>query len=184
MVNVPDYCIDEVADHTLGLILALTRGIVPLDRAVHAGTWDFRIARGLRRSSDLRLGLVGFGRIGAALAHRALAVDDLVLVLARELFLLRSPLVAQRAKVEVRAAEPPLRELGEHYRREVVSVAPGASTASASTTGGSASQVTRTRAQPSSASARDSATTATTGSPCQTALSTASGYWGADFIPA
>jgi D-3-phosphoglycerate dehydrogenase len=73
VVNVPDYCIDEVADHTLALILGLSRGIVPLDRAVHAGTWDFRVARGLRRSSDLRLGLVGFGRIGAAVAQRALA---------------------------------------------------------------------------------------------------------------
>jgi CBS domain-containing protein len=58
-----------------------------------------------------------------------LAVDDLVLVLARELFLLRSPLVAQRAKVEVRSAEPPLRGLAEHCRREVVSVAPEASAA-------------------------------------------------------
>ena len=62
--------------------------------------------------------------------------------------------------------------------------APGASAASASTTGGSGSQSTRTRAHPSSASARDSATTATTGSPCHTALSTASGYCGADFMPA
>jgi len=74
VVNVPDYCIAEVADHTLALILALTRGVVPLDRAVHAGIWDFRVARDIRRSSDLRLGLVGFGRIGAAVAHRALAV--------------------------------------------------------------------------------------------------------------
>lgn len=74
VVNVPDYCIDEVADHTLALVLSLTRGIVPLDRAVHAGTWDFRVARGLRRSSDLRVGLVGFGRIGAAVARRLLAL--------------------------------------------------------------------------------------------------------------
>ena len=64
-----------------------------------------------------------------------------------------------------------------------MTVAPGASAASASTTGGSGSHVTRTRAQPSSASARDSATTATTGSPCHTALSSASGYCGADFMP-
>lgn len=74
VVNVPDYCIGEVADHTLALILALTRGIARLDRAVHAGTWDFRVAQDLRRSSDLRLGLMGFGRIGAAVAHRALAI--------------------------------------------------------------------------------------------------------------
>ncbi len=64
-----------------------------------------------------------------------------------------------------------------------MSVAPGASAASASTTGGSGSHVTRTRAQPSSARARDSATTATTGSPCHTALSTASGYCGRRLHP-
>lgn len=74
VVNVPDYCVDEVADHTLGLVLALSRGILPLDRAVHGGRWDFRVARGLRRSRDLRLGLVGIGRIGRAVAQRALAI--------------------------------------------------------------------------------------------------------------
>ena len=51
VVNVPDYCIDEVADHAIGLVLALTRGIVALDRAIHAGTWDFRHGGELRRAS-------------------------------------------------------------------------------------------------------------------------------------
>jgi D-3-phosphoglycerate dehydrogenase len=74
VVNVPDYCIDEVADHTIALILAMTRGIVPLDRAVHGGTWDFRGAGGLRRSRGQRLGLIGLGRIGVAVAQRALAI--------------------------------------------------------------------------------------------------------------
>jgi D-3-phosphoglycerate dehydrogenase len=74
VVNVPDYCTDEVADHALGLILALTRGIVPLDRGVHAGTWDFRLAGRVRRSSSQRLGVIGLGRIGSALAHRARAM--------------------------------------------------------------------------------------------------------------
>jgi len=51
VVNVPDYCTDEVADHALGLILALTRGIVPLDRGVQAGIWDFRLAGRVRTFS-------------------------------------------------------------------------------------------------------------------------------------
>ena len=72
--NVPDYCVDEVADHALGLILALTRGIVALDRGVQQGTWDFRLAGRVRRASSQRLGIVGVGRIGSALAHRALAL--------------------------------------------------------------------------------------------------------------
>lgn len=74
VVNVPDYCTGEVADHALGLILALTRGIVPLDRGVQAGTWDFRLAGRVRRASSQRLGLIGLGRIGSALAHRARAL--------------------------------------------------------------------------------------------------------------
>ena len=74
VVNVPDYCIDEVADHAIGLILALTRGIVALDRAVHAGAWHFRQGGELRRASGMRLGLIGLGRIGAATARRAQAL--------------------------------------------------------------------------------------------------------------
>jgi D-3-phosphoglycerate dehydrogenase len=73
VVNVPDYCTDEVADHTLGLVLCLTRGLVSLDRAVRRGIWDFRVAGEVRRTSGLRLGIVGFGRIGRAVSRRALA---------------------------------------------------------------------------------------------------------------
>ena len=74
VVNVPDYCTAEVADHALGLILALTRGIVPLDRGVQRGVWDFRLAGSVRRPSSQRLGVIGLGRIGTALAYRALAL--------------------------------------------------------------------------------------------------------------
>ena len=74
VVNVPDYGVDEVADHTVGLILALTRGIVPLDRAIHAGIWDFRSGGELRRSSGQQVGIIGLGRIGSAVARRALAL--------------------------------------------------------------------------------------------------------------
>jgi D-3-phosphoglycerate dehydrogenase len=74
VVNVPDYCTDEVADHALGLILALTRGIVPLDRGVQRGVWDFRLAGLVRRASTQRLGVVGLGRIGSALARRGRAL--------------------------------------------------------------------------------------------------------------
>ena len=74
VVNVPDYCTDEVADHALALILALTRGIVPLDRGVQRGVWDFRLAGRVRRASSQRLGIIGLGRIGSALARRAFAL--------------------------------------------------------------------------------------------------------------
>ena len=72
--NVPDYCVDEMADHSLALLLALVRGVVELDRSVRAGRWDYEAAGTLRRIQDVRLGIVGFGRIGRALARRALAL--------------------------------------------------------------------------------------------------------------
>jgi D-3-phosphoglycerate dehydrogenase len=72
--NVPDYCVEEVADHSLALLLGLLRGIVELDRSVRAGAWDWTAAGDLRRIRGARLGLIGFGRIGRALAERASAV--------------------------------------------------------------------------------------------------------------
>ena len=72
--NVPDYCVEEMADSALALLLALARGVVELDRSVRAGEWDDHAAGPLRRLSDLRLGVVGLGRIGRAVAERARAL--------------------------------------------------------------------------------------------------------------
>ena len=72
--NVPDYCVEEMADHALALLLALARGVVALDRSVAGGDWDYRAAGVLQRISDLRLGVIGFGRIGRALAARGSAL--------------------------------------------------------------------------------------------------------------
>jgi len=72
--NVPDYCIDEMADSTLALLLALLRGVVALDRTVRSGAWDDHAAGPLSRLRGTRLGVVGFGRIGRAVATRALAL--------------------------------------------------------------------------------------------------------------
>jgi D-3-phosphoglycerate dehydrogenase / 2-oxoglutarate reductase len=73
--NVPDYCIDEVADTTIALLLALLRGTVVLDRSVRDGIWSDHAAGPLQRLDQTRLGIVGFGRIGRAVARRALALD-------------------------------------------------------------------------------------------------------------
>jgi D-3-phosphoglycerate dehydrogenase len=72
--HVPDYCVDEMADTALALVLALMRGVVVLDRHVRAGGWDADAAGRLRRIRGTRLGVVGHGRIGAALGGRALAL--------------------------------------------------------------------------------------------------------------
>ena len=72
--SVPDYCVDEVADHALALVLSLLRGVVLLDRDVRAGGWDWRAAGELRRIRGTRLGVVGLGRTGRALVERAVAL--------------------------------------------------------------------------------------------------------------
>ena len=72
VVSVPDYCTQEVADHTLALLLALVRGVVALDRDVLRGRWDAKAAGPLRTLADLRVGIVGLGRIGGAVATRLL----------------------------------------------------------------------------------------------------------------
>jgi len=72
--NVPDYCVDEMADHALALLLALVRGVVELDRSVRRGEWRHDVAGPLGRAADVRLGVIGFGRIGRAVAGRARAL--------------------------------------------------------------------------------------------------------------
>jgi D-3-phosphoglycerate dehydrogenase len=69
--NVPDYCVDEVSDHTLALALALLRGVTRFDRAVREGRWSPWDAGPLDRLRGRAFGVVGFGRIGRAVAARA-----------------------------------------------------------------------------------------------------------------
>jgi len=69
--NVPDYCIDEVADQTLAFILATTRQVV--SHAVHlrAGKWGLATPlAGMKALRDLTAGVVGFGRIGREVVKR------------------------------------------------------------------------------------------------------------------
>jgi D-3-phosphoglycerate dehydrogenase len=78
--NVPDYCVEEVADHTLALLLALTRGIVVLDRDVRDGRWDSHAAGPLRTLGGMRVGIVGYGRTGSAVGRRLTALGCEVIV--------------------------------------------------------------------------------------------------------
>lgn len=71
VTNVPDYCVEEVADHTLGLILALTRNIGFFHVRTKQGEYALENGPAMRRLSKLRLGLVGFGRIGQSVYRRA-----------------------------------------------------------------------------------------------------------------
>ncbi len=72
VTNVPDYCLDEVADHTMALLLAAARRIVDLSSAVRAGQWSVPKS-GIHRLRGRRLALLGLGRIGGRVAERAAA---------------------------------------------------------------------------------------------------------------
>jgi D-3-phosphoglycerate dehydrogenase len=75
VANVPDSNFDEVSTHALAMLLALLRRLPQYDAAVRAGRWDaLGGGVGIRRPSHMRLGLVGFGRIGRDFARKAAAV--------------------------------------------------------------------------------------------------------------
>ena len=71
VTNVPDYCVDEVSDHALALMLSLARQIVLADGAVREGRWDVVAHAGIRRLRGRTLGLVGFGKIAIAVSSKA-----------------------------------------------------------------------------------------------------------------
>jgi D-3-phosphoglycerate dehydrogenase len=79
VTNVPDYCIQEVSDHAIGLVLAHTRGLTAADREVRAGRWNPAGARP-RRLSALTCGVVGFGRIGRATVAKLRALGVHVVI--------------------------------------------------------------------------------------------------------
>lgn len=71
VVNVPDYCVDEVSDHAFALLLGCARKVVQLNNSIKAGTWDYKICKPINRLRGQKLGIVGFGRIPRALAEKA-----------------------------------------------------------------------------------------------------------------
>ena len=81
VANIPDYCIDEVADHTLSFILAMTRQVVTHTADLRAGHWRLAVpVSGMKVLRDQTVGLVGFGRIGREVVARLLAFKCRVLV--------------------------------------------------------------------------------------------------------
>ncbi|MFV0333507.1 MAG: C-terminal binding protein [Tropicimonas sp.] len=73
--NVPDYGMNEVADHALALSLALLRKVVPMNASCHAGGWDYIEAIPIRRLRELTVGVIGLGRIGQVYARKMNAID-------------------------------------------------------------------------------------------------------------
>ena len=73
VTNVPDYCIDEVSDHAMALLLCVARRVMNYDRSVRGGKWDSKVGMPIPRLGSLVLGLIGFGRIARAVARKAQA---------------------------------------------------------------------------------------------------------------
>jgi D-3-phosphoglycerate dehydrogenase / 2-oxoglutarate reductase len=79
--NVPDYCIDEVADSALAMILDLVRKITPNAILVKSGKWGLAgTVSSLKVMSGMTIGVVGFGRIGREVVKRLLPFKCKVLV--------------------------------------------------------------------------------------------------------
>ena len=70
---VPDYCMQEVSDHAMALLLALARKIPHSNALVQAGRWEVPALVPIHRLAGRVLGLVGFGNIPRALAPKAKA---------------------------------------------------------------------------------------------------------------
>ena len=77
---VPDYCVDEVSDHVMALLLAWNRQIVFYDKVAKMGEWSGSVSPvPLRRLRGKNLGVIGLGRIGLAVAGKAQALGINVL---------------------------------------------------------------------------------------------------------
>ena len=70
VARVTDYCIDEVADHALAHFLCLARKILLSDRKVKGGEWSLAYVKPLGGIREMTAGIIGFGRIGRAIAAR------------------------------------------------------------------------------------------------------------------
>ena len=71
VANTTDYCIDEVADQAMALLLTCARGLFPAAKIARELAWDLKRLPTLRRIRGQTLGLLGVGHIGSAVATRA-----------------------------------------------------------------------------------------------------------------
>lgn len=83
VTNVPDYCLPEVAEHTLALLLALGRKVAFFHQQTQAGRYDLKAGLPLRRIAGQTLGVIGLGNIGRTVAEKAQALGLRVLATTR-----------------------------------------------------------------------------------------------------
>lgn len=80
VVNVPDYCVDEVSNQAIALMMDCIRRVTFLNNAVHKGVWDYAVAKPIHRLHGQKLGLIGFGKIARAVARKVQAFGVELLV--------------------------------------------------------------------------------------------------------
>jgi len=69
VTNIPDYCVEEVSDHAIAMLLSHWRGIAAFDREAKEGKWNPASAD-LKRTRNMTVGIIGFGRIGQMTARK------------------------------------------------------------------------------------------------------------------
>lgn len=70
VANVPDYCVDEVSNHAIALIMALHRRLKTLDQGIRKMKWGYSEIRPIKRLAMNKLGIVALGRIGREIARK------------------------------------------------------------------------------------------------------------------
>jgi D-3-phosphoglycerate dehydrogenase len=80
VTNVPTYCVEEVSEHAMALLLALARKVAFYDRSIKRGIYNLRIGTPLYRVNGQTLGIVGFGSIGRSLCRKARAFGLKIIV--------------------------------------------------------------------------------------------------------
>ena len=80
VANVPDYCLDEVSDHALALLMMLSRQMIPSIALAKEDTWPVSKMPPLQRLRGQTCGLIGCGRIGSLLAGKVKALGMSVII--------------------------------------------------------------------------------------------------------
>jgi D-3-phosphoglycerate dehydrogenase / 2-oxoglutarate reductase len=83
VTNIPDYCLIEVAEHALALLLALSRKVAFYHQATKSGRYELQVGPKLRRIEGQTLGIIGLGNIGRKLAEKAIPLGLTVIATSR-----------------------------------------------------------------------------------------------------
>ena len=105
VTNNPTYCIDEVAEHTIALLLTSARKAAFYDRLVRAGRWEVPPGKPMFRLAGSTLGLVGFGNIARQVAARVAAFGMRILFFDPFVEESRHGIVAEKRELEDLLAE-------------------------------------------------------------------------------